>query len=443
VIPLEGRIVPGLDEFMLRLGHLKVLCGVAEETGGTWSRIAREAAVVLTRPVPIPDERRTDVARYLRKKRFCPVRAPGGQEGDAREDYRYPDLAIIADPDGDRLVATGDDPVRIWWQDLCLAEPGIRSRVGAITATRAKSGSKTGLSHICDWSTALDLISSAGQLTPEGRLLARLSPGRVGDRWSANPYFIGGERIVFGSALLSADMDLFSRFAVKLVGCGGGVKKADGARLFVTAMEEIGTEADAARYLSQGQQYRIAQHIRELEHAVRQGGVRVGELWSSSTAWHRAASRLESYVDLGLLEKGVTGEDERYEYVYHVAEPLRRCVATLEGASSAEDWVEAHLAGCLLGLGRERERLDPEDLLACLPRIIAALERPTAPVSIGALALGFVWLKADDGDLLSLRAARAGIEELARRRPDVARLSRGGSGERAEFVSFELGKVGL
>jgi hypothetical protein len=434
MIPLEGRLLAGLDEFMLRLGHVKVLCAAATENRGSSSRIVREAAALLTRPVRVPEESMPAVTTYLLEKRLCPMSAEtaGGSRQSA---YRYPDLLIVEGSSGPRLASTQGD-ARIWWQDLCLAHPQVRSRVGAITVTKGKSGSKTGLSHIYDWSSSLDLITSVGELTPEGRLLARLAEPGAPQSFVGNPYVIGSERIVLAFQFLSADFDVFCRLATRIVQRNAVIRKADGTRLFAETIQQIADEADHARHLTSGRQFRISQHLRDLETAVRRAGVRTGELWSSSTAWHRTASRLESYVDLGLLQKGVGGDHEKYEYVYYRTDALERCVATFASASSAEDWLESQLASCLFGASEPRGLLDAEELRQLVRRITAALERPTAPLPITALSLGLSWLKADAGETLSVGEARRSIEELARREPELARLSRGHSGERAEFVSF-------
>ena len=65
MIVLEGRLLAGLDEFMLRLGHLSSLCAVAAEVRGSWSRVERELAGALTADVVVPDDlpKIVDVAR--------------------------------------------------------------------------------------------------------------------------------------------------------------------------------------------------------------------------------------------------------------------------------------------------------------------------------------------------------------------------------------------
>ena len=66
MIPLEGRLLSGLDEFMLRLGHLKFLCAVGVDVGSSWFRIEREAANRLVQPQEVPDGRIATVAEYLK-----------------------------------------------------------------------------------------------------------------------------------------------------------------------------------------------------------------------------------------------------------------------------------------------------------------------------------------------------------------------------------------
>jgi hypothetical protein len=436
-------VLAGLDEFMLRLGHLTVLCSVAAETRSSWSRIAKDTGSLVTRMVPIPADALDALVPYLEAKRLCPS-AVGTDTAEER-DYRYPDLLIAGDSAATRhLLTRGEDPVpRVWWQDICLAAPEVRSRVGAVGASRAKATSKTGLSHICDWSMLLDLVSSAGEPTPEGRLLTMAGATVASGDLTPNPYILRGERIVFAYKLLSADLDVFGRLAPKLIQQTEGIKKADGMRLFAETIQGLADEADEARYLTSRQQYRIAQHLRELEHAVRKGAPKGAELGTSSTAWHRTSSRLESYVDLGLLEKGRKGEHEKYEYIYYPTDALQRAVDTMGRSASALDWLEEHLSWCLTPSARPCTPLDEGELRQLLPRITAALARPTAPLPITALALGLAWIKADVGESLSIRAGRESVEELARRQPRLARLSRGASGERAEFVSFDMRELGL
>jgi hypothetical protein len=51
--PVEGRIALGLDEFMLRMGHLCALSYVATEVNSRPNRLEKDLADYLTRPVSV------------------------------------------------------------------------------------------------------------------------------------------------------------------------------------------------------------------------------------------------------------------------------------------------------------------------------------------------------------------------------------------------------
>src|SRR5438046_1979820 len=71
VIPLEDKVLAGLDEFMLRLGHLKVICGIASQGAGSLLRLKKEVSQALTRFVTVPPDIEQAVANYLLNKELC------------------------------------------------------------------------------------------------------------------------------------------------------------------------------------------------------------------------------------------------------------------------------------------------------------------------------------------------------------------------------------
>lgn len=438
MIELEGRMIAGLDEFMLRVGHLKVLCSAAANVGASWFRVRREATKQLTRLVPVPADAVPSVANYLRRKRLCRFLEVGKNQETQKETgrYRYPNLVVESDDEGLHIVASDGQP-EIWWQDFCLASPGIPSRVGAITIA-AKAGSKTGLSHISDWAQFVGLISRVGEVSPIGRLIVKLRSAVVDETSCSNPYIIGMERIAFAFTIIGGDIDCFSRMAPKLLRSTIPIRKAEGAEIFAETVQEIAQEARSARYLSVGRKNKLYENMRDLENAARR---RTRELGSTSTAWHRASSRLETYVDVGLLEKGRGGEEERFEYAYYPTPALERAVESLNESKDAPDWLEQHLASAIFGKEWSESSLDEGELLADLPEIASCLARPTGPLPIDAIAIGLVWRRAERGEPISISAAREAIEQLALSRSEIARLSRGGFGERAEFVSLDIRKL--
>lgn len=437
MIALQARILGGLDEFMLRLGHLSALCALASERRGSWARIERELGSAITETVPVSPALKPPLASYLRIKRLCPIQGSGAaaEPGDTPE-YRYPYLTVISEGEHDRLEVEPGERTEVWWQDLCLADPEVRSRVGAVTVSKGKSGSKTGVSHITDWAQILDLVANSGALSAEGQLIANLGGFRIDEHWARNPYVLGTERLVYAYMQLSSDMDVFSRFVPRLLGESIPIRKQTGTQIFVRTMSELVDEAEGARYLSSQQIYRMSQHLRDLEPAGKRGGVEKA-IGSPSTAWHRAASRLETYVDLGLLEKGRAGANELYEYVYYPTSALQRATDALSSSEhNGLTWLDEHLAFILFEGNLYIDRLESETLLPLIPNVVAALNRPASVLPLGAMALGIVWLLRDRGIDCSIAVARQSLESLAREQPDLARLSRGGAGERAEFISF-------
>lgn len=427
MIPLEGRVLLGLDEFMLRLGHLKVLCGVGVEFQGSQGRVERETAKVLTGLHPVPPELNSEVAEYLLEKHLCP--SEDQRESPGTKVYRYSELVVKAAEEKTLLLRTaaGDSAPHVWWQDLCLSQLHIRSRVGAVTVG-GKSGSKTGLSHIFDWAISLDLLGPGGAPSPVGRLLA--TP--VGNT-KTNPYVIEADRVLLAFAFLERDLDAVSRLLRHLKTTTEPIKKADAAAMLVATAQEITDEAERERRLSTGRRRRIYLFLKDLERATKHGTTPIEK---TSTAWHRASSRMETLVDLGLLEKGRGGPRELYEYVYYRTASLDRAIDSLESAATAQQWLEDELVNVIFG-EQSDEPLAEELLIDDIADIVSRIGRPTAVVPIAAVSLGLVVSARRRGAAISLACARAAIERLARTHSEWVRLARGNYSSRAESVSFD------
>lgn len=445
MISLSGRMLPGLDEFMLRLGHLKVLANVASETGGSRYRVEKTTAELLTAESTVPTEEIPALAEYLHRKRLCVVRdarmKTRDDEGDdnAGVEVRYPDLTVEQAADGKYRLFDAHGPATtatVWWQDRCLADPAIPSKVGAVTVS-AKSGSKTGLSHIFDWAEATGLITSTAQPTPEARLVAKLDGKAQGEAWSLNPYRLGADRVLFATALLAADLDIFSRFVVALQQTSWPLKKRQAATLFGQTLSDLVDEADRAPHLTARQKFHLTDQLRELERAARK---KEGDLGKASTTWHRAASRLETYVDLGILSKA-SATQTAYEYTYHATPKLTAFADSVRTESDPEEWIDLRLIEALLGKSTRHEALSTDALFAALKRLLPILSSPTTSYQIAALACGVAAIFAYTEEPISLRCARSSLESLARTHPDIARLARGTAGSAAEYISLDARKI--
>lgn len=426
MISTEGRVQAGLDEFMLRVGHLSVICKASLEANGNWRRMLQEASEILCFATQIPTADSDTIAQYLAIKGLCPVIKDGRQVSAANKEYRYPDLVVHLTNEG-QYSLRAPDAATLQWQDICLASKEVVSKVGALTVS-AKSGSKTGLSHVCDWAQFLDFIDTTGQLTPMGRLAVGLS---ARDQiW--NPYIAKADRLLFAHQYFSKDIDIFSRLAPMILEESAPLTKSKCRVLFIRALELVCEDLENTSS-SSATTFSVFHQLRDLERAAKKSKTDLAE---SSTAWHRAASRFETLTDFGLLTKGTGSPAEQYQYVYYPTERLQTAVTTLAEAATAEEWIEHHLADTVLGTRHPGEGYIDTNLASDVEYIANILHLPTTLLPIDCLVLGICCISAEKGVQTSLYNLRLAIENLPQAMPDRARLSRGSKGNRAEYMSW-------
>lgn len=436
MIQLEGRTTADVDEFMLRLGHVKTVCWRAVEADGVRHRLERDLAEVLTNATEVPAAAVGWVGQYLLKKRLCRVNAAPKEDGESGRRY---DNLILEVENGQaralRDVEAPTSPPAIWWQDWCLAQPGVRSHLGSV-GVGTKSSSKTPISHIVDWAGTLGLLSRSGQPSSEAHLLAELSFGILAEDQNDNPYIIGAESAVLLSSIAQEDSDIFTRLLSRLAQYPGVLDKGAAADCFMETVEALDDEADSARYLTPRQSFQLTGQLRDLKRAAHRSK---SSKAVNSTVWHRTASRMESYVDLGFLRKGAGSDDDKFKYVYEKTPLLTRVVESFDAVDTIDEWLEWKMAECLYGVST-KEPLGRDELRTVLPRLVAAIRSPAA-VPINALALGIVVLASKQGRPIHLGTARESIERLAKEHEDVGRLARGSSGQRSEYVNLNLRKL--
>jgi hypothetical protein len=427
MMEIEGRVAAGLDEFMLRLGHLVTLARVSKEVTHRSTRLEREFAGALTEPVLLTESDSSCVGAYLSEKRLC----PDGDEEESKRVFRYPHLRVEKG-NTSNVISINEDPLSVWAQDYFLADPSVLSRVGAVTVD-ARSRSSTGASHIIDWALILGLLHKNLDSSWELQLLAR-----VGSEAESNPYVLrASSKVILGYCLFGADLDLLVRFAANITAHQGPIKKRTGAQLYASAVKQLCEDAEEQHYLTAGKKFAIFSQLKELQHALRTD--REAELGSSSTAWHRAASRLESLVDLGLITK-TNGGDFRYEYVYFATPLLGSFVNSVHTVSSAREWIENQLLNICAPYGQPIDVIPHDNFIGLLESVAKGFERPNQLFPIDALALGICANLADQGIKLSIASCRKSLESLASRHPEGARLSSGDLGDRAEFISLNMNK---
>ena len=441
MIAVEGSVLPGLDEFMLRLGHLKVLCHIVAIGGGSRHRISQEAVEILEKPVHVDFRTDASVAEYLYRKRLCRVITLNCNELESKRELRYPDI-LVKQVDSKSFEFSdfqeNASNSTIWWQDYCLADSRVRSTVGAVT-TEARSGSKTGFSHVFDWANSLELIAKNGQILPKGKLLTSMrSSDHDAKILDSNPYLLGPETVILAYAYLIQDMDIFARLLPKILSADQPLTPSVCGCLFVEALEGAVTDGEHSSQLSASAHHKIYQQLRDLKKATRRSKKDIGK---TSTAWHRAASRFETYVDLKLLDKVRRGSEEKFKYVYYTNSSTQFAGETLEEANSTREWIDKYLSAIVLGNSDREQRLNESELLCILPNIVKRLSLPTRLLPIDAVLLAIVRDASETGIQISIGLARDSIEKLARTRSDLARLSRGTRGEKAEFVSIDVKRM--
>lgn len=431
---LDGLITAGLDEFKLRTGHLRVVCNTAVELRASLYRTNEAVAATLTEECEIPASDEGCVLDYLLNKKLCTkTDDKKGMGSKSSRAFRYPEITIESTDDVDKVVSTvaGSLP-KIWWQDLCLADSLVPSKVGAVT-TGARGGGTTGLSHIFDWAETLGLITKTAEPSLMASLLVKLDGSTDGETWIANPYIPSWERLVVAYLVIRSDMDLFPFLVSEIVQHSGKITRRDATDMFASALHRVVREAENATYLTRGRQINLYKQLSELEKAARKKGW--DDIARTSTAWHRASSRFETYVDLGLLRKR---SEDKFNYVYQVDSHLVDVSRSLERAASSEQWIEDHLVESILRCDSARAPLSVSETLRLLPPILGKLDSPVSNYPIDVITLGIVLVMCQEGQVLSFGAARGSLLQLSRERSDVARLSRGYSGDRAEYISLNV-----
>lgn len=436
---LEGRIALGLDEFMLRLGHLKVLVEVLGKTSGNRSRIGRLLAERLTRPVAVTPAHEQALGDYLLRKKLATVVRADGTFVRARPKARYASLRVSLD-DRD-CIASLRDPARehgveVWFQDFAIADPATRSKVGAVTADTREITNKSGVSHLVDWAAAIGLANRRLGLTALGRAFAKVSG------WSSsapasdapqNPYVIGEEGFALAWILFAADGDVLTRLILKLAG-RTSIVKSDAIELIVEIAQEQEAETSRPGDMTSVAAKRVVRSFREelgIDPRRREGG--------TSTAWHRVSSRLEALTDLGfLVKRDDSGRSRHYDYYYAPTPSLRIAAESLGRAQSLSEWLDGELLAAMSSIPSDSGTWEP--YRTELTEAVILATGPTG-VHIDSFALVAATIALKNGKALTPTHAREWIRLLAVDFPDIARLSRGYSGSRAEFASVVLAKL--
>lgn len=440
---ITGRVLHGLDEFKLRLGHLSIICETAKSEGGSAFRLQRDFSARLLAPISVRDCDFDFVGRYLCKKRLClDLDAEPTDDAGAKK-YRYPDVTYRKNVALERFDVRSRGPSgtapEIWFQDYCLAQPSVRSHVGAVTV-RSKSTSKTGVSHLLDWARELGLVSSSGSALPIAEIVANEIQATPNSSRSENPYCLGAERIALGFAYVWADFDIFTEMIGILESESGIITRKRAAEIYIDAVTRLNDRTARSANVSGLRSRPIFELWRDLEKAEKKHR-RKSPNTSSRLAWHRASSRFETLTDLGFLTKSAPDRNDKFEYRYVVTETTKSAADTLAQHEASADWFSTCFLSTLLGVETALTPATSDVLVGSLPAVAKALKRPTAPLPMIAVVVGLALRLSEAGTPYSLGAIQRGLRELAISQPDLARVSKGDRADSAGMIAFDLRRL--
>ena len=419
-----------------------IICEIAKFHGGSSHRLANGLIERLIQPVELNETDFDAVGEYLATKKLCTNLDEENITDSLVRDYRYQDIGYRKAKDGnayliEKLEAT-DEHASVWFQDYCLAQATVRSRVGAVTA-KGKYGSKTGVSHLLEWAQELDLISRTGIASPVAELVAHERRFNDSGTGFSNPYVLGKELIPLGYAYIWADFDVFAQHVKLLSSISETFARKKATEVYINAVLQLTDRTENSRSLSNSQTRSIFALWRDLQQGPKKER---SDNLHTKTAWHRASSRFEMLTDLGFLTKKQANKNDKYQYKYRVTEQTRIAAKTLASTDSASEWFDNAFLGIVRGKELSPEPAPPELLLAHLPPVVDALRRPTAPLPMDAVMLGLAMQLYATNDEHSMGGLREGLRQLANKQPELARISRGTTAKSAGLISFDLRKLG-
>jgi hypothetical protein len=347
---------------------------------------------------------------------------------------RYKNLFLTLENQGKpiRIKNRQRGQIEVWFQDKAIADLRTPSKVGAVTVEVREISNKSGVSHLLDWAAILGILSARHSLTAHGRMLASVS--RHLAKGEENPYIIGAERVAFGWLLFSFDADVIPPL-IRELAASSAVTKGDAMEMIVQVYNQMQKFASTHQNSLSS---RATRGIRELREDLGGRRAMLAEK-PTNTAWHRVSSRLESLVDLGLLQKqDFEGGSRQYDYYYRPTSRLLALHTALQSQNLATI-LQTSLAAILFN--GQLKSISLSDEAEILFNAVRMLMGPTG-VHIDSCAVGASVLAADRGILLEPGTARERLINLALQHPEVARLARGYTGSGAEFMSVSMTQLG-
>ena len=252
---------------MQRLGFVKwALSFTSTSNGQTLEALTRAFAAAITKVVPVPDDRRDAFERYARHQ----------QIRERAEEARTAQI-----------------------QDLCLADPALPSRSGAITGDLERKGYRHSVYvEVPTWATRLELTRPYNYtLTDRGRVfLSICGPDRFTNPLEHNPLrFSLSEQFVALYCLLAVDGDFIAALYRQLLPSTRTFTRADAGEAAVQAIESILSGPLKGVGVGRNQELRLK--AEKTLAAMKKQGSGLGPRESVATP------RTEPLVDCGLISK--------------------------------------------------------------------------------------------------------------------------------------------
>ncbi len=425
-----------LNNFMIRLGHLKAIASVASTRSENISFYERKLYRVIGTRFRVTLTDHPDVQRYITQKAF---------HGRERES-RFSDVSTRQLQDGtlDLVWSSGSQKgsqvleYSVEAQDFYLADSSLPSNLGA--------ASEENMKEIIPWASWLGLINEhTYSIQTLGQLLLNLTPPEelAAFRQPAidkNPYSINGkngQRFLFLFLLLSRDGDLLCRLYPKL-SQSGRFSRVDAVRFLVESLEELKgvlRKTEPLGYLAEMKSIKELVETVEAERDEKERGKRKREL----TGMQRVSPRLENMVDLGILDN-VSEDRPKLSYEYLPSDATRRFASACpEILSDFNTYINTKFGSMFKEIYQlpVRSSVDDDLVFNFVVQAYRKMQRevgprPIVPISINAIALAL-----EQGVLFELARASDVLNAMREKYPGKIRLSGGRYGGKIDFVVID------
>lgn len=401
--PKKIRWVDYARRSMQRLGHLKLLVGLADSLGSTTLQgITSRFEAVVTAAHQVPENAVPRVLAYRAEQRLH---------------KRYGGISEKR-------------PLRLEIQDLYLSDPALPSSSGAVTGDGEQKGYRHAVYvEMPPWAASLGLLRRQNYSTTDrAKAVLSLAPETMRDfrtfNLEANPFLLGpAERLYFLYMLVDSDGDLLVHTYRRILSTTRSFTRSDVGKQIAEAMVELRSER--LKRPASGPEVEMSQKMREVVSAIHgQSGTGMGPRESVATP------RTEPLVDCDILSR-----TSKNTYAYEFTDGGRRFLEQLTSSQSVADFIQhgfASAAGELLGV--PKREMSSEDILSSVARGYAAMRRGLGYVVLReATALSIALAVGEGAPAFEIDDAEAAVRGAAKRYGRKIRFTRTGVSGAVQF----------